>query len=437
MDPKSNSPEILIVEDSMTQAILLESVLRHENYRTCTVQSGIEALRFLETRKPALILTDIVMPEIDGYELCRRVRANPLTSNVPVILLSALTDPADIVKGLQCGADNFLIKPCEAGVLLPRIRHILATHSPARAEMARNGMEAAMKGGAQLEGPGHLQIVDLLRSSCELASQKTEELRRAHEEAERAREAAERSNAAKTQLLARIGHELRTPLNAILGFAQLLLAQDFDEDNADSVRQILRGGEHLLQLSNEMSEISRIETGNVSISCERIHCRDLLDRCVDLVRPLGYQRGVRIFCDCADDAMPPVYADIQRASEVFLNLLSNAVKYNREGGKVVITPEKRDDGMMRMSVTDTGLGIPAQKLALLFTPFERLGAENSSIEGSGLGLAISKRLAELMGGTIGVQSEEGFGSTFWLDLPIWSEMRDRAATYVTVADLGE
>jgi len=366
---------------------------------------------------PSLVISDIVMPEMDGYELCMHIRTDPRLEDLPVILLTALADPQDIVKGLQCGADNFLLKPWDEKSLLERIRHVLAHKIPRGEESMGAGMEVILH-RKNIATSSQIQILDLLLASCEVAAEKTAELRRAKEAAERAREEAERANQAKTQFLARISHEVRTPLNAILGFAQLMADGTLDADNADNLRHIINGGEHLLQIANEMLDISRIESGRFSLSCERVQWREIVEKCVDLLRPLAGKRAVRIQCDFRDSGVSWIFANPQRLSEVIINLVSNAVKYNNLGGTVTLASEKGPDDMLRIKVTDTGRGIPATKLPLLFTPFERLGAEDSEIEGSGLGLALSRRLAEVMGGSIGVESIEGLGSTFWLDLPI-------------------
>lgn len=240
--------------------------------------------------------------------------------------------------------------------------------------------------------------------------------RRTEEALREAQAAAESANRAKSEFLSRMSHELRTPLNAVLGFGQLLEIEPLNETQRDSVDHILKGGRHLLDLINEVLDISRIETGDLALSPEPVRLTELTQEVLALMRPLAEQRGIQLVLDRPEGCAGYVFADRQRAKQVLLNLLSNAVKYNRPRGTVAISCDSTES-RFQVSVTDTGMGIPTERLGLLFTPFERLGAEHSSEEGTGIGLALSKRLAEAMSGTLTVDSVLGRGSTFTVDLP--------------------
>ena len=231
-----------------------------------------------------------------------------------------------------------------------------------------------------------------------------------------ARLEAERANRAKSDFLSRMSHDLRTPLNAILGFAQLLDLDELGDEKKESVRQILHGGEHLLALINEVLDIARIEAGHLSLTLEPVDARDTVQLAMDLVRPLAQPRGISLVVDESTVIDATVLADRQRLNQILLNLLSNAVKYNRPGGRVTVGFEQIDDTRMRLSVSDTGRGMSPEQLERLFQPFERLGAEQTSVEGTGLGLALSRGLAEAMGGSLGVDSRLDHGSTFWVEL---------------------
>ena len=244
------------------------------------------------------------------------------------------------------------------------------------------------------------------------------EARRREAEAEmiRSRDEAERANAAKSEFLSRMSHELRTPLNSILGFAQLLEMDGLPPDQGDNVKQILRGGNHLLNLINEILDISRIESGRLSISVEPMSLKPVLDESVMLVQPLAAARSITVRATVSPGAERAlVMADPQRLKQIVLNLLSNAIKYNRDRGSVdlVVT---RSDERVRVEVRDTGPGLTEDQIRHMFTPFERLGAEALGVEGTGLGLALSKGLAEAMGAEIGVASELGRGTSFFVDL---------------------
>ena len=227
---------------------------------------------------------------------------------------------------------------------------------------------------------------------------------------------AKRANEAKSEFLSRMSHELRTPLNAVLGFGQLLEFEDLTEPQLDSVQQILRGGRHLLGLINEVLDISRIETGHLSLALEPVALEHLIEETLGLVRPLADAADVRMPQGPMPDWAGWVRADQQRLRQVLLNLLSNAVKYNKPGGSIAVRCAVLDGMRMRISVTDTGRGLSQDQVERLFSPFERVGAEASGIEGTGLGLVLSKRLVEAMHGVIGLETVIGVGSTFWIEL---------------------
>lgn len=230
---------------------------------------------------------------------------------------------------------------------------------------------------------------------------------------------AETANRAKSEFLARMSHELRTPLNAVLGFGQMIA---LDQTQPLSARQkeycgyILDSGEHLLELINEILDFAGIEAGRLNLAPERIAAGDVLHSIATIMLPVAEKAGVTL--DTAVPAPEPcLHADPLRLRQVLINLVANAIKYNRSGGLVTVTASRQPDRRVRIAVSDTGFGIPADKQKHLFEPFERLGVERTGIEGTGLGLSLCKRLVEAMDGTIGVSSEPGRGSTFWIDLP--------------------
>ncbi len=230
-------------------------------------------------------------------------------------------------------------------------------------------------------------------------------------------EEAERANRAKTEFFSSISHELRTPLNAILGFGQLVAADEaLPATHRDSVGEIVAAGRHLLNLINEVLDLARVDSGRVTLSLESIPVNRVLQECIGLVRPLAQERGITIKLEGVENLC--VRADKTRFKQILLNLLSNAIKYNRANGNVYVLVRVIDAFRARISIEDTGHGIPQNQLPQLFQPFNRLGAEDSSVEGSGIGLALTQRLAQMMNGALGVASTMEKGSTFWLDLPI-------------------
>jgi PAS domain S-box-containing protein len=240
------------------------------------------------------------------------------------------------------------------------------------------------------------------------------EMQALNEELTDARDAAEAANRAKSEFLSGMSHEIRTPLNAILGFAQLLGMANLAEEEREGVEEILKGGRHLLSLVDEVLDIARIEAGNLSLSIEPVELGEVCEECLALVRPLASTNDVTM-PEAPFDEGQFVMADRQRVKQVLLNLLSNAIKYNRPGGSVKLDI-RGQAGHLTVSVEDTGMGIPRNKMEALFKPFDRLGAERTQIEGTGLGLALSRRLVEAMDGRITVSSVPGEGSTFSMRL---------------------
>ena len=253
------------------------------------------------------------------------------------------------------------------------------------------------------------------------------EQRRNEKDLREARDDADRANRAKSEFLSRMSHELRTPLNAILGFGQLLERQNPTDAQRTRVRYILSAGRHLLSLINEVLDISRIEAGNLQLSLEPVSVSEVLQETIDLMRPLAAERQIDLTVADALEGNCYVSADRQRLKQVMLNLLTNAVKYTPVGGRVAVSNEASGEELLRLVVSDTGPGIPVEKLPRLFTPFDRLGAEQSNVEGTGLGLALCQRLVHAMGGTIGVKSVPANGSTFWIGLPLTDSPLDRLA----------
>ena len=240
-----------------------------------------------------------------------------------------------------------------------------------------------------------------------------------------ARAEAERANAAKTEFLSRMSHELRTPMNAILGFAQLLGMDDLSDNQHESVRQIIRGGQHLLDLINEVLDISGIDSGQLALSSEPVLVSDVIDEVMDLVVPLVAARNLTVLMPTGDVCHVHVLADRQRFKQVLLNFVSNAIKYNRNDGEIRLTCDTRPNGEFAITVSDKGIGIGSEELERLFTSFDRLGQEATAVEGTGVGLALSQRLIHLMGGRIEVESTAGVGSSFTVLLPLAGGVESR------------
>ncbi|HSD61065.1 MAG TPA: ATP-binding protein [Burkholderiales bacterium] len=247
--------------------------------------------------------------------------------------------------------------------------------------------------------------------------------------------AAEKANLAKSDFLSSMSHELRTPLSAILGFAQLIESGSPPPTTSQkrSIDQILKAGWYLLELINEILDLALIESGKLPLSLEPISLTEVVCECKAMIEPQAQKRGIRMTFPQFE--IPHfVKADRTRVKQVLINLLSNAIKYNKAGGAVVVDCIASTPGRIRISVTDTGEGLPPDKLTQLFMPFNRLGKETGIEEGTGIGLMVSKRMVELMKGEIGVESTVGVGSVFWIELNLTAEPKPTgAATEPTAA----
>ena len=297
-------------------------------------------------------------------------------------------------------------------------------------EQIQNNLVSLSHGQTNVDIPARQrqdQIGDLAKAVENFRDSLVENKRLQAEESERAKELeiarniAENANRAKSEFLSSMSHELRTPLNSILGFGQLLETDTeapLNEEQKDSVDRIVKSGMHLLELINDVLDFAKIEASKIVFSLESVPVNAIIEDSLKLVQAMAEERGIEISKadGFADDT--EVIADYTRLKQSLLNLMSNAVKYNREGGYIFLSQEKTEEENIRISITDTGKGIHSDDLENLFEPFNRLAAETSTIEGAGIGLTITRQIIEKMGGTVGVTSTVGQGSTFWLELPL-------------------
>ncbi|WP_431479534.1 ATP-binding protein [Massilia eburnea] len=270
------------------------------------------------------------------------------------------------------------------------------------AEQRSKAQQEVMRLNEELEQRVHERTLQLEQANSELAM---------------AMQEAKSANQAKSAFLSSMSHELRTPLNAILGFAQILTSEKLPStlvQKREFANHILKSGRHLLTLINEILDLAKIESGAVALSLEPVALNEILLECEGMVAPLASVRGIRLLFP--DGCAANVTADRTRLKQILLNLLSNAIKYNRDGGAVVVDCSPSGPNLVRVSVQDTGMGLRPEQVKQLFQPFNRLGQESGAEEGTGIGLVVTKRLVELMGGTIGVTSSQGVGSMFWIEL---------------------
>jgi PAS domain S-box-containing protein len=341
---------------------------------------------------------------------------------------------ADMTSGeLDWSEEIYRIFGYEPGSFTPSIEAFIQAVHPEDIGLVRASERNAEKTGRHdvvhriVRPDGEVRYVhELAETECDEAGtlvrmvgtvQDVTELKRAEQAMLLAKEEAERASQAKSEFLSRMSHELRTPMNAILGFGQLLECDaGLNAEQQDNVHEILHGGRHLLELINEVLDLARVESGRIDLSLEPVLLSGVVDECFGMVQPLADARSIRL-SRVGEDGVH-VRADRTRIKQVLLNLMSNAIKYNRECGDVRIEVRVTGNERARICVEDTGQGIPNSRIEELFQPFNRLGAEASDIEGTGIGLTITRRLVEMMGGHVGVESELGTGSRFWVEFPI-------------------
>ena len=364
---------------------------------------GLAALTLRPTQMPASIVTD------PGYA------GNIVRGTLPWLVASPIIIAILADLGFLAGLYDDLVahKLVVMVIIAASVLILLRSGVVLRALDQRRRAAAA-----ELKRSHHELELRVERRTAELRDM-NQELRLSKAEAEAARKNAEAASKAKSEFLSSMSHELRTPLNAVIGFGQLL-EMDFEhtlaEKQKDYSRRIISAGNHLLNLVNEVLDLSGIEAGKLKLSIEAVSVKEVIEYIGSTLRPLAEKNGIDLGVAVPDE-MGNVRADQLRLRQVLINLVSNAIKYNCSGGRVDLAAETLSDGKVRLSVSDTGIGIDVEDQKNLFEPFERLGAEYRGIEGTGIGLALSRKLVAAMGGTIGYTSALGKGSTFWVDLP--------------------
>lgn len=456
-DASNHVVEILLAEDSPTQAEHLEATLQRHGFRVTVAHNGRAALAAARARKPTLLITDINMPEMDGFELCYEIRRDPQLADLPVILLTFLSDPQDVFRGLECGADNFISKPCEDEYLLARIQHLLGNHHLRQREPIQVGVEISFAGRRHFITADRMQILNLLLSTYEAAVQKNralaatrdelrtlneqleervqqrtaalrteiaerkraeEEVRKLNEELEqrvRARTAElEAANRELDSFAQSISHDLRAPLRAIHGFAEILLRSHAGEMSAEAQRLlkiVISNGQRMGQLIEDILLFSR--TSRQPLSKRPVGMNTLVREVVEMLQPATDVRQVEFL----SAELPDCVGDPSLLKQVWVNLLGNAVKFTRprERARIEIRCEERGPERVYF-VRDNGVGFDPKQAGRLFGAFERLH-QTGEFEGTGIGLSIVQRILTRHGGRIWAESTPGEGATFYFTVP--------------------
>jgi len=386
------STKILVVDDIVENLRLLNTLLKNKNYHVAVATSGEDALTIVHKFQPDLILLDIMMPGIDGFEVCRQLKSSHELKDIPVIFISAKTDVADLARGFELGAVDYITKPIRQEEVFARIK----THLQLR----------------QLNS-------DIIRHKV---VEKT--LKRLNDNVIEARDEALQASVTKSEFLANMSHELRTPLNAIIGYTELLkdaIENDHDpSNNISDLDKIHVASHHLLDLINGILDLSKIEAGRMDVCLTPIDIEYLLDNVHAAVAPQIKAKTIQ-FTLQRDPSISSINADEIKLRQTLINLVSNAAKFT-DHGEIELKVQKKEAQWIQFSVTDTGIGIAPDQMAKLFEPFTQAdGSSTRKYGGTGLGLSISRRFAQLMGGDITVSSVKDKGSTFTLTLPIHTD----------------
>ncbi|MGB7444976.1 MAG: response regulator, partial [Coleofasciculaceae cyanobacterium] len=381
---------ILIVDDTLESLQLLSNTLSEQGYKVRGAAKGKMAIRTASISPPDLILLDIKMPEINGYEVCEELKAEEKTSNIPVIFISALDEVIDKVRAFQVGGVDYITKPFQVEEVLARIEHQLM----------------------------------IRRLSGQLQAQ-NEQLQLEIQERKKAEEAAEAANQAKSEFLANMSHEFRTPLNIILGFTQVMNRNhQLSSEQRECLEIISRSGEHLLELINDVLDLSKIEAGLISLDESCFDLYRLLDNLEAMFQVKAEQKKIQLLFNVHSDVPQYVRTDQKKLRVCLINLLSNAIKFTEYGnvtlrvelkmvsaqGEVKNTLENQPflpnsavktsdySQFLIFTVEDTGSGIIEKELSSIFDAFVQTERGRKSAEGTGLGLTITKKFVQLMGG---------------------------------------
>ncbi len=460
---ESHEFEVLIVEDSLTQAAQLQFILKDNKYKVRHAVNGEDALKAIRDDQPDLIISDIVMPGMDGYKFCSIVKADALMKKIPVILLTSLSDPKDVIRGLECGADSFLVKPYSEAFLISRIHYFIQNSALRLNHSVDSALEIMFSNEKYSIHSSPRQILDILLSTYEnsvlknqelIASNKnlkiaqdnltrlnasleqkiqirTRELERSneslleeivgHKRTEQSLKESEASlrevNAMKDKFYSIISHDLKSPFNTILGFSELLV-EKVKENDFSGIEQyagiIQNSSQRAVSLLTNLLEWSRAQSGRMEFTPDNVDIILLINEVTVLLIDSARNKLITINKELPNIAT--AYADVSMISTILRNLISNAIKFTHTGGEIIISAEQKQHEII-VSVADNGVGMDEDARGKLFRIDQSYSTKGTGNElGTGLGLLLCKEFIEKHSGKIWVESEVGKGSKFYFTL---------------------
>lgn len=393
-NPNQQPDRVLVIDDDISILSFMEHILCTAGFDVITARDGEIGIEKAQNAKPDIILLDVRMPGISGFETCHRLKMSESTASIPIIFSTVLTKIEDKLQGFEAGGVDYIVKPVDPAELVIRLK----THLSLRKLQYVNNQNEQLK-----EEIAKRQLVE-------------EELRKS-------KDLAESANRAKSEFLAAMSHELRTPLNSVIVFSELLqdnVQGPLNEEQRKAVGHIEKAGTHLLSLINDILVLSNIEAEQLELKIKSVQVNTLCQNSLQQVSSMAQEKQIRLF-KTTDDIVKNLQADEVFLRKILIHLLTNAIKFTPEGGQVTLEIRRDKKDVVQLSVIDTGIGIPETEIDRLLQPFVQLdGRLSRQYEGAGLGLSLVYRLTKLHGGSVKIESEVGKGSKFTVSLP-WQD----------------